>query len=68
MVPTHVRRREGQEIPTARLDVSPHSSPLRLEILAFISGGAALSNDTENFLKRMGYAVVQGYGMTETRR
>src|SRR6267142_5125041 len=33
---------------------------------AFISGGAALSNDTENFLKRMGYAVVQGYGMTET--
>ena len=33
---------------------------------AFISGGAALSNDTENFFKRMGYAVVQGYGMTET--
>jgi long-chain acyl-CoA synthetase len=33
---------------------------------AFISGGAALSNDTESFLKRMGYAVVQGYGMTET--
>ena len=33
---------------------------------AFISGGAALANDTETFLKRMGYAVVQGYGMTET--
>jgi long-chain acyl-CoA synthetase len=33
---------------------------------AFISGGAALSNETENFFKRMGYAVVQGYGMTET--
>src|SRR5467141_3653324 len=33
---------------------------------ALISGGAALSNDTENFFKRMGYAVVQGYGMTET--
>jgi long-chain acyl-CoA synthetase len=33
---------------------------------AVISGGAALSNDTENFFKRMGYAVVQGYGMTET--
>lgn len=33
---------------------------------AFISGGAALSNGTENFFKRMGYAVVQGYGMTET--
>ena len=33
---------------------------------AFISGGAALSNETENFFKGMGYAVVQGYGMTET--
>src|SRR5437016_8684332 len=33
---------------------------------AFISGGAALSNETENFFKLMGYAVVQGYGMTET--
>ena len=33
---------------------------------AFISGGAALSNGTESFFKRIGYAVVQGYGMTET--
>jgi long-chain acyl-CoA synthetase len=33
---------------------------------AFISGGAALSEETEDFFKRMGYAVVQGYGMTET--
>jgi len=33
---------------------------------AFISGGAALSNETEDFFKRIGYAVVQGYGMTET--
>src|SRR5262249_10311388 len=33
---------------------------------AFISGAAALSNNTESFFKRMGYAVVQGYGMTET--
>ena len=33
---------------------------------AFISGGAALSAQTENFFKRVGYAVVQGYGMTET--
>jgi len=33
---------------------------------AFISGGAALSPETEDFFKRMGYAVVQGYGMTET--
>src|SRR6266702_6655467 len=35
-------------------------------LCAFISGGAALSSETENFLKRLGYAVVQGYGMTET--
>jgi long-chain acyl-CoA synthetase len=33
---------------------------------AFISGGAALSGATEEFFRRMGYAVVQGYGMTET--
>ena len=33
---------------------------------AFISGGAALSPETEEFFKRIGYAVVQGYGMTET--
>ncbi|HYL84601.1 MAG TPA: AMP-binding protein [Candidatus Angelobacter sp.] len=33
---------------------------------AFISGGAALPRDTEDFFKRIGYAVVQGYGLTET--
>ena len=33
---------------------------------AFISGGAALSSETEEFFKRIGYAVVQGYGLTET--
>src|SRR5690242_2390316 len=33
---------------------------------AFISGGAALSSETEEFFKTLGYAVVQGYGMTET--
>jgi long-chain acyl-CoA synthetase len=33
---------------------------------AFISGGAALSREAEDFFKRVGYAVVQGYGMTET--
>jgi long-chain acyl-CoA synthetase len=33
---------------------------------AFISGGAALGGITEEFFRRMGYAVVQGYGMTET--
>ncbi|HUL34713.1 MAG TPA: AMP-binding protein, partial [Candidatus Eisenbacteria bacterium] len=33
---------------------------------AFISGGAALPDQTEKFWTRLGYAVIQGYGMTET--
>jgi long-chain acyl-CoA synthetase len=33
---------------------------------AFISGGATLSDATENFWQRLGFAVIQGYGMTET--
>jgi long-chain acyl-CoA synthetase len=33
---------------------------------AFISGGAALPEAVEQFWTRLGYAVVQGYGLTET--
>ena len=33
---------------------------------AFISGGAALDHETEEFWNRLGYAVIQGYGLTET--
>jgi long-chain acyl-CoA synthetase len=33
---------------------------------AIVSGGAALPGDAEQFWSRLGYAVVQGYGMTET--
>ncbi|HEU5411016.1 MAG TPA: AMP-binding protein [Candidatus Acidoferrales bacterium] len=33
---------------------------------AFISGGAALPEGAEMFWNRLGYAVVQGYGLTET--
>ncbi len=33
---------------------------------AFISGGAALDAETEEFWGRLGYAVIQGYGLTET--
>ena len=33
---------------------------------AMISGGAALPADAEKFWSRLGYAVIQGYGLTET--
>jgi long-chain acyl-CoA synthetase len=33
---------------------------------AMISGGAALDRETEEFWHSLGYAVVQGYGLTET--
>ena len=33
---------------------------------AFICGGAALDHETEEFWRRLGYAVIQGYGLTET--
>jgi long-chain acyl-CoA synthetase len=33
---------------------------------AFICGGAALDQETETFWGRLGFAVIQGYGMTET--
>ena len=37
-----------------------------LRFWAFITGGATLEGDTETFWRRLGYAVIQGYGMTET--
>ena len=33
---------------------------------AMVSGGAALPAETEKFWTRLGYAVIQGYGLTET--
>jgi len=33
---------------------------------AFICGGAALDGGTEDFWQRLGYAAIQGYGLTET--
>jgi long-chain acyl-CoA synthetase len=36
------------------------------KFLAFICGGAALDRETEEFWGRLGYAAIQGYGLTET--
>jgi long-chain acyl-CoA synthetase len=33
---------------------------------ALICGGAALDADTEEFWRKLGYGIVQGYGLTET--
>ena len=41
-------------------------SRLGWKFWAFISGGAALPQQAETFWNRLGYAVIQGYGMTET--
>jgi long-chain acyl-CoA synthetase len=34
--------------------------------IAIVSGGATLNKATEDFWRRLGYVLVQGYGMTET--
>jgi long-chain acyl-CoA synthetase len=36
------------------------------KFVSFVTGGATLDESTENFWRKLGYAVVQGYGMTET--
>jgi len=41
-------------------------SRLGWKFWAFISGGAALPEQVETFWNRLGYALIQGYGMTET--
>ncbi len=37
-----------------------------LKFLSMVTGGARLDTATEDFWRRLGFAVVQGYGMTET--
>jgi len=63
----------------SRLEASRHLSAWRrwwrfrdihrafgLKFWAFVSGGAALPSGTEQFFRTLGFAVIQGYGMTET--
>lgn len=40
--------------------------PFGWKFWAMVSGGAALPSETETFWTRLGYAVIQGYGLTET--
>jgi long-chain acyl-CoA synthetase len=39
---------------------------LGLKFWAIVSGGATLAHDDEEFWRRLGFAVIQGYGLTET--
>ncbi len=41
-------------------------SRLGWKMWAFVVGGAALSAELEQLWNRLGYAVIQGYGLTET--
>jgi long-chain acyl-CoA synthetase len=41
-------------------------SRLGWKFWAIISGGATLPEEAETFWSRLGYAVIQGYGLTET--
>jgi long-chain acyl-CoA synthetase len=43
----------------------PHSA-FGLKFWAFVVGAAPLPPDVEEFWRRMGFAVIQGYGLTET--
>jgi long-chain acyl-CoA synthetase len=41
-------------------------SALGMKFWAFVVGAAPLPPDVEEFWRRMGFAVIQGYGLTET--
>lgn len=74
-----LREKLNGEVSTAQLNAADNRHFLRnwwafrkirrrfgWRLWAFIIGGATLETDTESFWRRLGYAVVQGYGMTET--
>jgi long-chain acyl-CoA synthetase len=41
-------------------------SAFGMKFWAFVVGAAPLADDLEEFWRRMGFAVIQGYGLTET--
>jgi len=61
------RRAEGKHFSAPVVDVPAYPiAGSAGNSWAFISGGAALDGNTEEFWGRLGYAVIQGYGLTET--
>jgi long-chain acyl-CoA synthetase len=60
------RRAEGQRLLRRWWIFRDVHRRLGWKFWAFISGGAALDSETEEFWSRLGYAVIQGYGLTET--
>ncbi|MDX1624331.1 MAG: AMP-binding protein [Gemmatimonadota bacterium] len=62
------RLREAAEQPWWRrlATFAPLRRELGLRFLAVVSGGAALDREVEELWRTLGYAVVQGYGLTET--
>ena len=71
----HVMRAlpESQEAPPAGISIPGRwwryrrvHSALGMKFWAFVVGAAPLPPDLEEFWRRMGFAVIQGYGLTET--
>lgn len=48
------------------IEFAPLRRRLGWRLIAVVSGGAPLDPETESFWRALGYAVVQGYGLTET--
>ena len=75
MLREHVARSfpESTETPQARLSIPGRwwkyrrvHSAFGAKFWAFIVGAAPLPPELEEFWRRMGFAVIQGYGLTET--
>jgi long-chain acyl-CoA synthetase len=60
------RSAEGQHFPRRWWTFRAIHRVFGWKFWAFISGGATLDSETEEFWGRLGYAVIQGYGLTET--
>ncbi len=65
-LPAQVSASEGWPIPKRMLSFRRVHRLTGWKFWALISGGATLPSDLELFWGRLGYAVIQGYGMTET--